>query len=224
MADITYLTLIERESADGSTAVLKDYTSYGVDSVPDRNALALWIKFSKRSAQSVDNPVTMDNNTPVTVTEWTFNLAGGGWYYATIYGFPVYAAGTYNENNAVHYATNGRYYRCKADGVVSIPTVSADWEDITADPTVIEGYEDTNVAINNTHNFTTYDAEIPVSDVLEDLADQITDSNPKDWEDTTTALLGLALLNGAWVKHYRVKNAEGQVIIDFINQKYPSLI
>jgi len=221
MPDITFITQIERESANGTTAVLKDYTVY---TTPARDEIALFLKLVKRSAELVDTAITVDNNTPLTMTEWTFNLAGGGWYYASLYGFPFWAAGTYDENNCVYYLDNGRYYRCLIDGVSAIPTDTDFWEDITDDPTVIEEMDNTNVAVNFTHNFTTYDAEIPVGDELESLADQIIDGVPKDWEDTTLALLGLALLNGAWVKHYRVKNQQGQRIVDFINQRYPSRI
>ncbi len=219
MPTITFITQIERESADGSTAVLKDYTTY---TDPARNTLALFLRLVKRSAELVDTAIEIDNSIPLTVDEWTFDLAGGGWYYATIFGFPVWAAGTYNIDECVYYSTNGRYYQANANGVVSVPTEVADWTELT-DPTSIEDI-DTNVAINYTHNFTTYDAEIPVGDQLESLADQIIDGVPKDWEDTTLALLGLALLNGAWVKHYRVKNQQGQRIVDFVNQKYPSRI
>ena len=93
---ITYITQIQRESADGTTAVLKDLTTY---TSPARNTLALFLKLVKRSAALVDTAITIDNSIPLTVPEWTFNLAGGGWYRATLFGFPIYAAGTYAANN-----------------------------------------------------------------------------------------------------------------------------
>ena len=219
MPTITYITQIERESADGTTAVLKDYTTY---TTPARSDLALFLKLVKRSAELVDTDIEIDNSLPVTVTEWTFDLAGGGWYYATIFGFLVWEAGSYDSNACVYYTPTERFYQANSDGVSSLPTDTGDWTELP-DPTTIETTA-TNVEINYTHNFTTYDAEIPVGDQLESLADQIIDGVPKDWEDTTLALLGLALLNGAWVKHYRVKNQQGQRIVDFVNQKYPSRI
>lgn len=216
---ITYITQIERESADGTTAVLKDYTVY---SSPARNTLALFLKLVKRSAAEVDTDIEIDNSIPLTATEWTFYLAGGGWYYAIFFGFPIWSAGTYDTNACVYYSSTGRYYKAK-NTVSSTPDTTADWDELT-DPTSIEDTDDTNVEINSTHNFTTYDAEIPVGDELETLADEIIDGVPKDWEDTTIALIGLALINGAWVKHFRVKNQQGQRIVDFINQRYPSRI
>lgn len=215
---ITYVTQIERESADGTTAVLKDYTSY---TSPARNALALFIKFVKRSAALVDTAITIDNSAPLSATEWTFNLAGDGWYYATIFGFPIWSAGTYTVNQCVYYSVTQRYYQAKGT-VSSVPTNTTDWNYLP-DPTLIE-LTATNVEINNTHNFTSGQSEILTGDQLEQLADEIIDGKPKDWEDTTIALLGLALLNGAWVKHYRVKNQQAQSIIDFIIQRYPTRI
>ena len=217
---ITYITQIQRESADGTTAVLKDLTTY---TSPARNTLALFLKFVKRSALLVDTSITIDNSIPLTVTEWTFNLAGGGWYRAAIFGFPIYSAGTYAANACVYYSTNGRYYKSKSGGVVSVPTTTADWDELT-DPTSIENTASTNVEINYTDNWTTYDADVPVGDQLALLSDQIVNGVPKDWEDTTVALIGLALINGSWVKHYRTLNQDGQKIVDFINQKYPNRV
>lgn len=228
MPSTTYITQIERESADCTTAIIKDYTEYGVDDAPVRNIIGLFVKLVKRSASDppVDVPVTISNASPLSVSQWTIDITAtkDGWYYMTLFGYPVWAAGTFDLNECVLYS-NGNCYRAKANGVSSLPTVSADWELIT-NPTSasIEALADSGIYINNTHNFTTCNAEIPVSDQLEQLADKISDGRPKDWEDTTLALLGSALLNGAWVNHYRVKNQRAQVITDFINQKYPDRI
>lgn len=228
MPTTTYITQIERESSDCTTAIVKDYTDYGVGNAPVRNTIGLFVKLVKRSAADppVDVPVTIDNSAPLTVNQWTINITQtkDGWYYMTLFGYPLWAAGTYNKDKCVLYS-NGNCYRAKANGVSSIPTVTADWELIT-DPTstTIENLADSGIYFNNTHNFTSCNAEIPVSDELESLADKISDGRPKDWEDTTLALLGSALLNGAWVNHYRVKNQRAQVVVDFINQKYPDRI
>lgn len=228
MPSTTYITQIERESADCTTAIVKDYTDYGIDDAPVRNTIGLFVKLVKRSASDppVDVPVLIDNTTPLTVSQWTISIAetGDGWYYMTLFGYPLWTAGTYSKDKCVLYS-NGNCYKAKADGISSLPTVSADWDLITS-PTdsTIEALENSGIYLNNTHNFTTCHAEIPVSDQLEQLADQITNGRPKDWEDTTTALLGRALINGTWVNHYRVKNQRAQVIVDFINQKYPDRI
>ena len=227
MPTTTYITQIERESADCTTAIIKDYTDYGVDDAPVRNTIGLFVKLVKRSASDppIDTPVTIDNSSPLSVGQWTIDITNtkDGWYYMTLFGYPIWTAGTYDQNKCVLYS-NGNCYRAKAT-VSSLPTVSADWELIT-DPTstTIENLEDSGIYLNSTHNFTTCNAEIPVSDQLEILADQITDGRPKDWEDTTLALLGKGLLNGAWVNHYRVKNQKAQVVVDFLNQKYPDRI
>src|SRR6478736_9414684 len=134
MPTITYITQIERESADGTTAVLKDYTTY---TTPARSDLALFLKLVKRSAELVDTDIEIDKSLPVTVTEWTFDLAGGGWYYATIFEFPVWEAGTYDTDACVYYTVNGRFYRAMSDAVTALPSDNAYWEDITDDPTAI---------------------------------------------------------------------------------------
>lgn len=227
MPTITYITQIERESADCTTATIKDYTPWGTVGYPNRVDIGLFMRLVKRSADSppVDTSIVINNTDPLNVIEWNISLAGDGWYFATIFGYTKWVAGTYDKDECVIYATNGNVYKAKANGVTSIPTTTADWQLIT-DPTSVdqENLANSGIYINNTHNFTTCNGEIKVGNQLETLADQIIDGRPKDWEDTTMALLGRALLNGAWVKHYRVKNQQAQVITDFINQRYPNNI
>lgn len=220
----SYVTLIEQESSDCTTAVLRDITDW---TSPLRNTRALFVKLVKRDASDPanDTPITIDNGLPLTAYFWNFNLIAGykgdGWHVATLFIYPLWSAGTYNTNNCVYHSDSGKYYRAKSDGVVAQPPNVLYWEELT-DPTSIAALANTNVDVIETHNFTTCKAEIPVGDALESLADQIIDGVPKDWEDAGNSLIGLALLNGAWVKHYRVKNQAAQEIIDFVNQKFPA--
>src|SRR6478609_3868502 len=108
----TYVTGISEQSADLSTAVLFDYTNWGNSGNPLRSTLALFIQLFKRDINDIDTPITVDNSLPLTVTQWSFNLTStDGNYPAVIFGYPIWAAGTYATGNCVYYSVDGNYYQ-----------------------------------------------------------------------------------------------------------------
>jgi len=222
MSSIPFVTAIENESADCTTADLVDLTVYG-GSAPNRNTLALFLYLYKRDAQDNDTPITVDNTTPLTVGTWSFSLAPpDGWYVGILFGFPLWAAGTYTMNNCVHYS-DGNYYQCAVASTTSVPGTDSDWTLITDILGTVLNLSNSNVYITQTNNFTTCKAEIPVGDQLQALSQKIVQGKCKNWEDAAKALYGAALIQGAIINFRRLTLEDAQNVIDFVDNQWLAL-
>ena len=68
---------------------------------------------------------------------------------------PTWIAGTYNKDTVVYYAVDKLFYKAKANGVVSIPTTTADWDLVTdnvlnyvADTDITEAFAEAEQMLN----------------------------------------------------------------------------
>lgn len=223
MAAPTYVTDISEQSADLSTAVLFDLTNWGNSGNPARNTKALFLQLFKRDINNVDTAITIDNSSPLSVTQWNFQLAAtDGNYPAVIFGYEIWSAGSYEAGNCVYYSVDGKYYQALSDTSAVPGSDELIWKTLT-DPTSIENEENTLVDVGYTMNFNTGHIEIPISDELETLADKIESGKCRDVDQLLKSLKGVALLNGAWVNHWRIKDTQAQAIVDFVTSKYAGL-
>ena len=136
----TLTFVIDSITADRSTAVLKDNTTYGT---PARTSTALYSKGQKMNADStVATTLTVVGNnatpTSASLTEFNVTLTVDGWYRFLIVSIPVFAAATYALYDAVYNA--GVVYRSKvASNVASTAAdllVTANWE-VISDPATL---------------------------------------------------------------------------------------
>lgn len=214
---LPFVTVIEGESSTCTTAYLVDQTiQYGQGSYPARNQLALYLYLNKRDINLVDTPIAVDNTTPLTVSQWLFNLLGDGWYTCLIFGFRIWAASTYTINQCVYY--NGSYYR--ATGTTSsVPNTDSTWSLIT---NILSTCLDlgTNVEQTQTNNFTVCNGSIKAGNILQPLGQQIVNGKCRSWEDAGNALFVAALIQSAVVNHRRLDDLSGQEIMDFVNNRF----
>lgn len=216
MPSIPFVTSIQNESADLVTADVVDLTTY---SSPARADLALYLYLYKRAADLTDTPITISNTDPENVASWSFSLAANdGWYVAIIFGFPIWAAGSYDADKCVYH--NGNYY--KADVSTSgEPGVSGDWDLITDILAEVLNLDDSGVYITQTNNFSTARSEAGrLGDNLAALGQNIVSGKCKNWEDASSVLFPAGLIESAWVNFRRGDNTEAQNIIDYVQQNW----
>lgn len=214
---LAVLTSIQNVSADISTADLVDGTIYGAPNA-DRNDLAAYLYLYKRNAQQVDTAVIVSNTSPLTVTRWSFTLAGDGWYRAVLFLFPIWTAGAYVINNCVYHS--GSYYKANTS-TTETPGAGSEWDLITDILGEVLDLDDSNVTIGQTNNFITPNAEAGVlGDNLQDLGPKIKAGKCKDINDAVNVLFGESLLDSAWNNFARGDNVEAQEIVDFINNQW----
>jgi len=218
MGQITFITEIQNESADASTAELVDITTGYGGSNPDRDELALYLKLFKRDSSLADTEVIVDNTTPLTVSNWAFNLAGDGWYVGLVYGFPIWAAGSFLSGNCVYY--NNNYYKANTN-TSGTPGISPNWDLITDIQSEVGAYATSLVSQTQTNNFTTAIAESgPIGDDIQALGQKIVNGKCRDWNDAASVIYGAALLESAWVNFRRADYAIAQEIVDYINSQF----
>lgn len=220
MPSIPFITSIQAESADNSAAILYDLTTdYGVGGNPARNTLALYLYLYKRDVELNDTAISVDNTNPTAVTQWSFSLAGDGWYPAIVFGFKIWAAGTFTLNQCVYHS--GSYYKCNAASTTGTPGVSGDWTLITNILTEVLNLGSSNVYITQTNNFTTSTASSgPIADELADFGEKVMSGKCRDWNEAAKVLKGAALIQSALINHRRNDNQQAQEIIDYVNTQY----
>jgi hypothetical protein len=144
--------VIDSITADRSTAVLKDNTTY---SSPARNTVALYANGYKMSVDtSIDSTLNLipNNTSPIStsLTEFQVPLTVDGWYRFPIVTIPQWTAGTYANYAAVYNA--GVVYRSKQAGNVTTVAgdllVTANWEVITDPATLALNEGETNESTN----------------------------------------------------------------------------
>lgn len=144
--------VIDSITADRTTAVLKDNTTY---TTPVRTSSALYAKGQKMNSDStVDTTLTLvgNNTSPISasLTQFNVTLTVDGWYRFLIVSIPVWSAGTYAIYDAVYNA--GVVYRSKVGSNVTSTAadllVTANWE-VIADPATLASNEgETNESVN----------------------------------------------------------------------------
>lgn len=144
--------VIDSITADRTTAILKDNTTYGS---PARTSTALYSKGQKMSADSTvtsDLTVVGNNTSPISasLTEFSVTLTVDGWYRFLITSIPVWAAGTYNLYDAVY--QGGVVYRSKTSSNVTSTAadllVTANWEVVTDPAALASNAGEPNESIN----------------------------------------------------------------------------
>jgi hypothetical protein len=219
MPSIPFVTAIQNVSADVTTAELIDLTTNYGGSNPARDELALYAYLYKRDAELNDTAVTISNDDPLNVVAWSFDLNGlDGWYVAIIFGFEIWAAGTFNVNQCVYHS--GAYY--KALGTTTEePGTGSDWDVITDIQSEVLNLGADNVYITQTNNFTTAIVESgKLGNVLQQLGQKIIQGKVKNSDDAATALFGAGLVESAWVNFRRGDYQDAQEIVDFITGQW----
>lgn len=216
---LAVLTDIEDASSDLTTAVLVDLTVFG-GANPARNTLAAYLYLYKRDASQTDTPVTVDNSSPLTVTSWSFALAGDGWYRAILFYFPIWSAGSYVANNCVYY--NGAYYKANTS-TSATPGSSPNWTLITDILGTVLNLSSSNVTVGQTNNFTTAILEAGVlGDMLQDLGPNIRSGKCRDINQAANVLYGEGLLDSAWMNFERGDCVEAQEMVDYLTTNWAS--
>lgn len=219
MPSIPFVTSIQNESADLTTAQLADLTVY---SSPARNTLALYLYLYKRNANQDDTQITVDNSLPTSVSSWEFTLAASdGWYVAILFGFPIWSAGSYDANKCVYHS--GSYYKANTT-TVGTPGVSGQWTLITDILGEVLNLSGSGVYITQTNNFSTARSEAsPIGDAVAQFGQLIRSGIPKNWEDAANILFPDGLIESAWVNFRRGDNVPAQEIMDYIQQNYTAV-
>lgn len=143
---------IDSITADRTTAVLKDNTTY---TTPARTSTALLAKGQKMNVDStVAATLTLVGNnatpTSASLTQFNVTLTVDGWYRFLIVSVPVWAAATYNLYDAVY--NSGVVYRSKVAS--NVTTIAADllnttnWEVISDPPTLASNEGEANESVN----------------------------------------------------------------------------
>ncbi len=216
MPSIPFVTAIEAESADLVTGRLVDLTSY---TTPAREDLALYLYLYKRDVASVDTAVTVSNASPTSVTYWEFDLAtSDGWYPAIIFGFPIWAAGSFAADKCVYHS--GVYYKANTT-TTETPGAGSEWDIITDILSEVLNLADSGVYITQTNNFSTARSEAgTLGDNLAALGQKIINGKCKNWEDAASSLYPAALIESAWVNFRRGDNVNAQEIIDYVQERF----
>jgi hypothetical protein len=148
----TLTFVIDSITADRTTAVLKDNTTY---TSPVRTSTALYSKGQKMNADSTVETtliVTGNNTSPVSasLTEFAVTLTVDGWYRFLISSIPVWTAGTYAIYDAVYNA--GIVYRSKVGSNVASTAAAllntTNWEVITDPATLASNAGEANESVN----------------------------------------------------------------------------
>lgn len=215
MPSIPFVTSIQNESADLVTAELADLTTY---SSPARSALALYAYLYKRDAALSDTAITIDNTDPVNVTLWSFALAANdGWYVGIVFGFPIWAAGSFDADECVYHG--GNYY--KANTTTTQTPGGAQWDLISDILAEVLNLANSGVYITQTNNFSSARSESgTLGDNLAALGQRIISGSCKNWEDASSVLYPAALIESAWVNFRRGDNVPAQEIIDYVQQNW----
>lgn len=216
MPSIPFITSIRNVSADVTTAEIQDLSVY---TSPLRSALALYAYIYKRDAALDDTVVAVDNSDPLNVSSWAFYLNGDGLYVAIVFGFEVWSAGSYAQNECVYH--DGAYYRATTSTNQEPP--HADWDEITDIQSEVLNLGSANVYITQTNNFTTAIIESgKVGDVLQALGQKIIQGKIKNSDDCASALYGAGLTESAWVNFRRGDYQDAQEIVDYITGQWRS--
>ena len=148
----TLTFVIDSITADRTTAVLKDNTTYAS---PARTSTALYAKGQKMNVDStVATTLTVvgNNATPTSssLTQFDVTLTVDGWYRFLITSIPVWTAGTYAIYDAVY--EGGIVYRSKVGSNVTATAadllVTANWEVIADPATLASNAGETNESNN----------------------------------------------------------------------------
>lgn len=214
MPSIPFVTQIQDESADLTTANIVDLTTY---TSPARSALALFLYLYKRDAESNDTQVSITNDDPENVASWEFSLAANdGWYVAILFGFPIWSAGTYAANKCVFY--NDVYYKANTS-TSETPGAGSDWDVITDIIGDVLNLSGSGVYITQTNNFSSARSEAgSIGDNAAAFGQKVKSGSCKNWEDAAGILFPDALIESAWVNFRRGDNSQAQEIIDFVQQ------
>lgn len=218
MPSLPFITAIRNVSADVTTAEIQDLTTAYGGVNPARDELALYAYLYKRDASLNDTPVTLANDAPLTCTAWGFTLNGDGWYVAIIFGFEIWAAGSYTLDQCVYH--DGSYYKATTT-TSGEPGVSGDWDEITDILSEVLNLDADNVYITQTNNFTSAILESgKLGNVLQALGQKIIQGKVKNSDDAASALFGAALIESAWVNHRRGDNQDAQEIVDWLTGQW----
>lgn len=215
---MTFLAYISNFAPDLTTADLIDISTYGGVN-PDRNDLALYLYFYKRDALDNDTAISVSNSNPLTVTSWTFSLpTPDGVFVFIIFGFPIWAAGTYNTNNCVYY--NGAYYKANTS-TTGVPGVSANWTLINDIQAEVTNLANSNVSITQGYAYSAARASAgKIADNLAAFGQKYVQGRCKNWEDAASVFIGAGLIESSVVNFRRASYTESQEIIDFVDNQF----
>ena len=217
MPNLPFVTAIRNVSADVTTAEIQDLSIYG-GSGPERDELALYTYLYKRDAQNNDTAVSITNDDPLNVNSWSFALNGDGLYVAIIFGFPIWAAGSYVQNDGVYH--DGDFYLASTS-TSGEPGVSGDWTLLTDIISEVLNVGSANVYITQTENFTTAIIESGKGgDVLQALGQKIIQGKIKNSDDCASALYFGALIESAWINFRRGDSQDAQEIVDYLTGQW----
>lgn len=211
---------IQNVSADVQSAQMVDISNYG-GSNPDRDTFALFLYLYKRASDSTDTAITVTNTSPLTVSEWDFALpAQDGNFVYIIFGFPIWAAGSYLASACVYKSSNGLYYRANVN-TSGVPGVSSDWIQITDILAEVLNLSGSNVTITQSYAFSTAVAEAgPIGDAMAALGPRIVGGKCKSINDAAAVIYGAALIESAWMNFRRQDYVNAQDIMDFVDQQF----
>lgn len=209
---------ITQEAQDCLSAILEDSTAdYGVSGHPLRNQLALYVYLNKRSAALADTPVAIDNTTPLTSTRWTIALQGDSWYPGIVFGFLIWSAGTYTQNQCVYYS--GSYYIVAVASTTETPGAGVQWTLITNILGTCLNLN-TNVEQTQFNAFTVCNGAVKAGASLQPLGQKIVNGSCKNWQDAANALFVGALVRSAKVNHLVIQDQDAQEIMDYVNSRF----
>lgn len=223
MALATFTTEIGGVSSDLSTAILYDITTY---TSPARNALALYCYLFKRDASNNDTAITLDNSTPLTVTQWSFSLPQqDGVFVNTLFGFPLWSAGVYVQNSCVFYVPNSTYYKCAVASTSGTPSISPDWVAITNILSEVLNLSNSGVSITQNYNFSVVRAATgPLGDALASFGLANKNGKCKDMNQASSVMIGGALISSAWTNFRAMNYVGSQEIMDYLDAQTASTL
>ena len=108
-------------NSDATEATIPDNTVYGSPNA-DREDVAVFLLLWKMDEDENETEVEIDNDSPDTVTEWTFDSSTDGWYKAQIIVIPNWDILTAYTVGQVVYYTNGSIYICILNSTGNLPT------------------------------------------------------------------------------------------------------
>lgn len=219
---LTFIGNISSISADLSTGILSDITTYG-GANSARNTLALFLVFVKRDANSNDTAIIIDNSTPLTVNQYSFSLPSqDGLFVGNMFAFNIWSAGTYTLNQCVYYTPTNSYYIVNAATTTQTPGGS-NWTLITNVQATATG----NASVQQ-GQFYAWSAAVVSSgalgDAMSDLAIRMVQGKCKNWDDAAQVLTGAALVEGAFLNFRRLNYVSAQQIIDYADAQISTSI
>lgn len=214
---LTFIADIQGWSADLNSAILVDETVYGGSNLA-RSSVALYLYFYKRSADLVDTQISVDNSQPLTVNQWTFTLpANDGVFVGILFAFPIWQAGTYNQNAAVYYQVNSNFYIANTT-TSQTPGSGGQWTLVTDVLGQITGISPIDQGQFYAWSSARSQAG-PLGDAMADFGNSIKQGRCKNWEGASSIITGAAVIESAFTNFRRGNYVNAQQDIDWVQQQ-----